>query len=104
MPILIKIKIEFKPLYFIKMILTTQIFIYLKVLAHLLSGKAQDSEPISGQAFFVTDSNPVNNLKYFLEPILPHLQQSELPKIRIPVRLINSHKTFRFGHSKLLIY
>ena len=57
-------------------------------MAYLLSGKAHFCEEVSGQAFFITDDNPVNNLKFFLEPMLQLLGKNpELPKMKIPVGL-----------------
>jgi hypothetical protein len=41
---------------------------------------------ISGEAFFVTDNNPVNNVLFFLEPILPAVCKNPvIPSLRIPV-------------------
>jgi hypothetical protein len=41
---------------------------------------------VSGEAFFVTDAKPVNNLLFFLEPLLPALtDKPEVPTLRVPV-------------------
>jgi len=55
-----------------------------KVLGSLIAGKNLDD--IGGEAFFITDGNPVNNLKFFLEPLLPALcGTSKLPRMQIPL-------------------